>query len=119
VSGWGDCNRDQADGGQVPEDGCETQLNIPNDAGDVPNCGACGALCKRRALTTVNLAQCALGVCARDCWAGTADCDNNRNQPGCNGSTCGCEIHTASDADNCGACGKVCASGKCAGSKCQ
>jgi hypothetical protein len=118
-SGWGDCNRADTDAGLPPADGCETKLNVPDSNGNVHNCGACGADCERRSLTTVNLAQCALGICARDCMAGAADCDNNRDVPGCSGRTCGCEVLLADDPKNCGACGHVCASGKCAKDACE
>jgi len=118
--GWGDCNANTVqDGGTVPDDGCETKLNVPDSGGSVPNCGACGAACVRRSLTTVDLAECALGVCARTCFAGQGDCDNNRNDPGCRGSACGCETHLGTDANNCGACGHVCKGGACTNSTCE
>ena len=85
-AGYGDCNGDSVN------DGCETKLNQPDGGGSVPNCGACGALCQRRSFTTVNLEQCAQGVCYRDCMDGARDCSNNRNEPGCSGKTCGCEF---------------------------
>jgi hypothetical protein len=90
-TGYGDCNRDTAEG-EPPNDGCETQLNVPDAGGKVPNCGACGAVCGRRAYTTVNLEKCAAGVCFLDCWNGAYDCDNHRNDPSCTGSKCGCEF---------------------------
>jgi hypothetical protein len=85
-AGYGDCNGDSAN------DGCETRLNQPDSGGNVPNCGACGALCQRRAYTTINLEQCAQGVCFRDCINGAHDCRDNRNESGCSGSSCGCEF---------------------------
>ncbi len=85
-AGYGDCNADGAN------DGCETRLNQPDSGGSVPNCGACGAVCQRRAFTSIDLQQCAQGVCERDCIDGAHDCGNNRNDPGCSGSTCGCEF---------------------------
>lgn len=90
-AGYGDCNRD-AGGVEPPNDGCETQLNQPDKGGNVPNCGACGASCQRRAYTTINLAKCAQGVCFRDCFAGAYDCDNQRNDPSCLSSGCACEF---------------------------
>jgi hypothetical protein len=86
-AGYGDCNA-----GSAKNDGCETKLNVADSGGNVPNCGACGALCERRAYTSVNLQQCALGVCSRDCIQGAHDCTENRNTPGCSGKTCGCEF---------------------------
>jgi hypothetical protein len=85
-AGYGDCNSGSAN------DGCETRLNQPDSGGNVPNCGACGALCQRRAYTTINLEQCSQGVCFRDCMSGAHDCRNNRNEPGCSGTGCGCEF---------------------------
>ena len=67
-------------------------LNQPDKGGSVPNCGACGASCQRRAYTTINLEKCAQGVCFRDCFAGAYDCDNQRNDPSCLSSGCACEF---------------------------
>ena len=117
-SGYGDCNLSNQDGGVAPDDGCETKLNESDSNGNIANCGACGLVCSRRAFTTVNVAQCELGVCSRDCFAGQADCDDNRNTPGCTGKTCGCETTLASDANNCGACGHVCKGGACGAGVC-
>lgn len=87
---YGDCNGGNNDT-PPPNDGCETQLNVPDKNGNVPNCGACGAVCQRRAFTTVNLKKCAEGICFLDCMAGAYDCDNQRNDPTCLHSGCGCE----------------------------
>ncbi len=119
-SGYGDCNATTgADGGLPPDDGCETKLNVLDANGSVPNCGACGNACVRRSFTTIDVAQCAQGVCARDCFAGEGDCDNNRNDPSCHSSTCGCETYLGSDVNNCGACGHVCKGGGCGNDKCD
>jgi hypothetical protein len=85
-AGYGDCNAN------ARNDGCETTLNVPDTEGSVPNCGACGALCKRRAYTTIDRQKCALVVCRRDCFHGAHDCTENRNDPTCLGQTCGCEF---------------------------
>jgi hypothetical protein len=85
-AGYGDCNGDSAN------DGCETKLNQPDSGGNVPNCGECGALCQRRSFTTIDLEQCAEGVCYRNCWDGAHDCGDNRNDASCTGKTCGCEF---------------------------
>lgn len=87
AAGYGDCNSDDG-----ANDGCETRLNQPDSGGSVPNCGACGALCQRRAFTVIDLEQCAQGVCERDCMDGAHDCTNNRNDAACVGKTCGCEF---------------------------
>ena len=118
-AGWGDCNAAVVDAGQPPEDGCETKLNELDSGGSVPNCGGCGQVCTRRSLTTVDVASCAMGVCARNCFDDATDCDGNRNDPSCHGSSCGCETHLASSAGNCGACGHVCQGGACNQGACQ
>lgn len=118
-AGYGDCNANASANAAAPDDGCETTLNVPDGNGSVPNCGACGAACTRRAYTTIDLASCAKGTCARDCLNGTGDCDNNRNNPACTGSDCGCEVSLASNASNCGACGHACLGGACVNDACQ
>jgi hypothetical protein len=117
-SGYGDCNSGGALDAGVPDDGCETKLNVEDSGGNVPNCGACGASCQRRAFTRVNLDQCGLGVCSRDCAPSEGDCNNDRNDPGCTGSGCGCETYLGTDVNNCGACGHVCKGGSCANDTC-
>src|SRR6185369_1239047 len=85
-TGFRDCN------GQLT-DGCETYV-----AGDVKNCGACGAACNPTANAT---AACVAGACAvASCKSGTADCDKQYGD--------GCEVDTTRDAKNCGACGVAC-----------
>jgi hypothetical protein len=118
-AGYGDCNAPSDGDSSAPDDGCETTLNVPDSVGSVPNCGACGAGCTRRAFTTVSLEQCAQGVCARDCIKGEGDCDNNRNDPQCLGSSCGCETLLAGNGADCGACGHACLGGACSNSVCQ
>ena len=84
-SGFGDCNGN-------PADGCET-----NTAGDINNCGACGARCS----VANGSGTCSGGACRvlscnnpfRDCDASSAD---------------GCEANSSSDPRNCGACNNVC-----------
>jgi hypothetical protein len=87
-TGYADCNRD-------PADGCEANVNS-----DVGHCGGCGA-----ANICPNLggsARCRNGVCTTDCGLAHADCNGLAAD--------GCEVNLASDPNNCGSCGKVCAS---------
>ena len=65
---------------------------------DIKNCGGCGKACSAPNATPV----CAGGVCAvGQCLPGYSDCDKSPQN--------GCEVSTASDGKNCGACGNVCA----------
>ncbi len=105
--GFGDCDANYANG-------CETNLLT-----DANNCGACGQACQNGACVNgvcmgnnmcgpCNLAHatsaCNNNVCSiASCDAGYADCDADPKD--------GCEVATASDGNNCGACGKVCANG--------
>lgn len=83
---------------------------------NIAHCGACGTACRyEHAEGTCTSGRCALGACA----PGYANCDGNPAN--------GCEASSATDADNCGACGnscpavtngrRVCAGGVC-GSEC-
>ncbi len=88
-AGFGDC-----DGGAA--NGCEVNLQ-----GDVANCGACNRACGAASNGT---AGCSAGACrVSACNVGFADCD------GAFGT--GCEVNTTNSVSNCGACGRVCASG--------
>ena len=65
---------------------------------DPANCGGCGTACPVRN----NVPVCAAGMCgAGACQMGFADCDGDPKN--------GCEVATASDAKNCGACKMTCA----------
>ncbi|MFO0587184.1 MAG: hypothetical protein U0441_06590 [Polyangiaceae bacterium] len=92
--------------GQVAT-GCETDLNS-----DVDHCGGCNSPCSpANGVGVCNGGQCAVQMCN-----GTfADCDM--------GAANGCEINTATSAQNCGMCGKVCifahAQANCAAGNCQ
>lgn len=88
ATGTADC-----DGAGV--NGCET-----NTLTSVANCGGCGRRC---ALTNAN-AACVGGRCVvSSCASGAGDCDAVPEN--------GCEVFLPSDARNCGACGRACASG--------
>jgi hypothetical protein len=89
VAGYDDCNAD------LQSDGCE--VNIHTSAN---NCGACGRVCSSNHIAT---RTCGAGVCNGTCAAGYSDCDANKQ-------TDGCEVNTAADVNNCGACGRVCSS---------
>jgi hypothetical protein len=85
MKGYGDCDGN-------PSNGCETNLTT-----SAANCGWCGSSCAG----TVN--------------NGTSACINSSCQPVCNAGfqQCfgGC-TKTASDPNNCGACGNVCGAGQ-------
>jgi hypothetical protein len=75
-----------------PANGCETDLRT-----SPANCGACSNRCAPPNAT----GTCAAGVCGLGaCDAGFANCDGNAAN--------GCEVNTAADAANCGACGNLC-----------
>lgn len=87
-TGKGDCNGSAADG-------CEADLTS-----DSSHCGACGQPC-----SLANAASaCVAKTCAvTSCTTGYFDCDGL--------AATGCEVDLATDANNCGACGKACALG--------
>jgi hypothetical protein len=88
ATGYADCDQNKL------TDGCETDI-----AGtDIANCGGCGTACSAENITTVT---CAAGVCNGSCNASYADCDHNEQ-------TNGCEVDTATNTSDCGACGTVC-----------
>jgi hypothetical protein len=89
------CNPGYADCDALAATGCE--INTTNDAN---NCGSCGHACNLpHATATCSASTCTIASCA----AGYADCDGV--------SSTGCETPTTNDANNCGACGRVCAGG--------
>lgn len=67
-------------------------------ATDPRNCGACGHNCGSPPNVSVT---CVNGNCQYVCYPGYADCDTSR--------TNGCEAYLATDVNNCGGCGIVCA----------
>jgi hypothetical protein len=83
--GFSDCN-------MKTQDGCEA-----NTQTDILNCGQCAAKCNLPNATPM----CNGGSCAiASCNIGFSDCDGVAAN--------GCESATMSDANNCGACGRVC-----------
>ncbi|MSP61393.1 MAG: hypothetical protein EXR72_13810 [Myxococcales bacterium] len=79
-----DCNMNAADG-------CEANITT-----DGKNCLGCGKACA----VNNGVGGCANGCTIQSCDVGFADCDKNIVN--------GCEVGTAADLANCGACGKVC-----------
>jgi hypothetical protein len=83
--GYADCN-------SPAPDGCET-----NTQSDPNNCNGCGLACP----VNNNAPVCIAGACGLGaCTTGYTDCDHI--------AATGCEIHTAADLSNCGACGNSC-----------
>jgi Cys-rich repeat protein len=83
--GFGDCNRD-------PADGCEADLRT-----STAHCGTCGTACA----TANGTAACRMGACAVGmCSPGFENCDNAQAN--------GCEADLRSDPRNCGGCSRIC-----------
>ncbi len=97
VAGYGECNGDASDG-------CETNL-----ATSATNCGGCGRSCVTANVAT---ATCAASACSvTTCATGFDNCDGM--------ASTGCERDVRADVLNCGACGRVCATGQgCAAGAC-
>jgi hypothetical protein len=92
-SGYGDCDRN-------PANGCEVNLKT-----DPSNCGICGGNCVpggQYSRRTCISGQCIFFACFDD--AGYANCDYDPYN--------GCEIHLLSSDNNCGACGIRCLNGQ-------
>ncbi len=88
AAGWANCDGN-------PANGCEANLQT-----DVANCGACSSACA----PANGSGACAAGVCTvARCNAGFSNCDGLTPN--------GCEINTAADILNCGACGTQCRAG--------
>ncbi len=97
--GWGNCDTNPTD--------CETNLAL------ITSCGACSVACDpAHGSVKCDAASltCVINVEAGGCSTGYADCNKT--------GTDGCEANLASDANNCGACGRSCGGGKCTSSQC-
>jgi hypothetical protein len=99
------CNTGFADCNLAAGDGCEANLTTTS------NCGGCGIACA----ATNGTPACSSGACVVSaCNAGFANCDGLAAN--------GCEVATAANVSNCGACGNVCSSTNgaptCAGGAC-
>ncbi len=86
------CDAGALDCDMDPSTGCEAVA-----ATDPLNCGVCGRRCAPREHAP---ATCSAGVCGTSCESGWTDCNAMLGD--------GCEVHTAVDVSNCGACGHVC-----------
>jgi hypothetical protein len=87
------CNANYKDCNNLEADGCETNI-----ATDPQNCAGCGTICPARSHASPG---CASQIC-------TVVCDPNYKD--CNANTAdGCETNVATDSQNCGGCGVVCA----------
>jgi Stigma-specific protein, Stig1 len=94
---------------RAPETLCDGRCVVT--ATDRSNCGRCGNVCPARPNAS---AACVASACVYACGGTFADCDR--------AAANGCEVDTASDARNCGACSAVCsfahASATCAAGLC-
>jgi hypothetical protein len=97
ATGYADCDGNAANG-------CEIDTNT-----NVGSCGACGQPCNMNG----GVEGCVGGKCTQPvCNAPNANCDGN--------AATGCEVDTATDKNNCGSCGHVCATGtNCTGGICS
>lgn len=100
-AGFDDCNGSLLDG-------CEINLNT-----DKNNCLGCGNVCQ---FANAN-AVCQSGCTLDSCLGGYANCNNVAGD--------GCEVHLATNAENCGSCGNDCtkkwanANGTCGANTCE
>ncbi len=81
----------------APDDGCEVDVNTSST-----HCGGCNRPCSS---SNASSTSCQGGICNPNCLTGKSSCNN----PPYPASDDGCEATIASDPDNCGACGRVCA----------
>ena len=93
-AGFADCDRSASNG-------CEVNVDT-----DPMNCTACGTVCA----VANGKAACAKACKVGECDPGFADCDTQYAN--------GCEVNTGTSAQNCGACGTICAAVANANSTC-
>jgi len=94
----------------VASNGCEVNLKT-----DKNHCGTCAIACSTAGASAT---ACNAGTCAPSCTGTRIFCSNPQN---------GCTIESATDANNCGGCGKICDTGTgahvssnaCTGSSCK
>lgn len=103
-AGWSNCAQPAA---PAADDGCEISSGT-----DPQNCGACGRIC-----STVHAGNlgCSAGLCNPVCQTGYGNCV----KPAAPAADDGCEANVAFDPDNCGSCGRACASGHVLGRSCS
>lgn len=93
---------------------CPTGLTLSGSScvdmkDDMQNCGKAATACSQSFAN--GAAACIGGTCGGICNPGYADCDKSAAN--------GCEVNTASDSNNCGACGHACTAGMiCSGGAC-
>jgi len=85
------CATNYFDCDAVASNGCEVNLKT-----DKNHCGTCAIACSAAGASVSN---CVAGTCAPTCTGTRIFCSNPQN---------GCPIESATDASNCGGCGKVC-----------
>jgi hypothetical protein len=98
-AGKGDCDTNPND--------CETDLTL------ITSCGKCNVACDPThgaVKCDASTLTCVVNTQAGGCTSGYADCNKD--------GTDGCEASLATDASNCGACGRSCGGGKCTNSQC-
>ncbi len=93
--GFDDCDGDL-------KNGCET-----NTQTEVANCGKCGNKCGDAHATAKT---CTAGMCVFTCEAGWLNCASDAD---------GCNKNVATDAQNCGKCGRDCLGGTCSNRECS
>ncbi len=101
------CDATHADCNGDGRDGCEVDVTTSKD-----DCGICGHACSS---THASARACVAGVCKPMCEANFADCST----PAVSAVDNGCEADLDAGSGTCGACGRDCLGGKCAGGECQ
>ena len=86
-----------APAGYADCDGAAPTVARPTSTNDPENCGACGHVCPTG---PGQVGTCTQGTCGVTCAPGHADCNGDPAD--------GCEVDTATDPGNCGACGTTC-----------